>query len=39
MSYKKPICDCGEELISIVEESVEYLYKINKNGKLSKRKN
>lgn len=38
MAYKKPICDCGKDLVFQVNASVELEYKINKDGHLSKRR-
>lgn len=37
MAYKKPICDCGSELVFNVDIVIEnVIYKINKNGSISK---
>jgi hypothetical protein len=38
MTYQKPICDCGEELVLQVNAVVEVEYKINKDGRLSKKR-
>lgn len=37
LTYQKPICDCGEELILQIDEVVEVEYRIKKDGTLSKR--
>jgi len=38
MYYQKPVCDCGGELILVVEKSLEFVTKINKNRQLSKKR-
>ena len=39
MAYKKPLCECGEELyyVELVTDEIEY--DITKAGKITKRKN
>ncbi|BBI32465.1 hypothetical protein [Cohnella abietis] len=37
MAYKKPICECGEELLFEVEEVQVVQYEILKNGFVAKR--
>lgn len=37
MTYQKPICDCGEELVFHCIESGDVEYKIKKDGTLVKK--
>lgn len=38
MRYKKPICECGSILLATEEYIYKDIYKINADGRLSKRK-
>lgn len=37
MAYKKPVCDCGTELVVRMDKIAEFEFAINKNGQLSKK--
>lgn len=38
MRYEKPKCECGKELFVVEERTQEIATKINKTGKINKRK-